>query len=156
MIQIVIDPQYEGPTILEWGTSSRNVEDEFVEVSWGNTKQEIVQLEHLSDCNFRLFVHDAEAQERAASSLDDGIQLDCVIMATAKQALNARKSYDWRNFSDGKPISLTRSILTRMSADALRNGKESVLTQFAGDFASETGINPIDADVLLRLRVLKG
>jgi len=156
MIQIVIDPKYEGPTIIQWGTSSRNVEDEFVEVSWGNTKQEIVQLERLSDCNFRLHVPDAEAQERAAVSLDDSLQLDSVVMATAKQALNTRKSYDWRNFSDGKPISLTRSILTKMSADTLRSGKEPVLAQFAGDFASDNGINPIDADVLLRLQVLRG
>lgn len=155
MIQIVIDPQYNGPTILEWGISSRNVEDEFVEVLWGNTKQEIVQLECLQDCNFRLFVPDAEARERAAASLDSDVQLDGVIMATAKQALNARKSYDWRNFSNDKPISLTRSILTKMSADALRNGREPILAQFAGDFACETGINPIDADVLLRLQVLK-
>ncbi len=156
MIQIVIDPAYKGPTILDWGESSRHVEDEYVEVQWGNTKQEIIQLEHLSDCNFRLFVPDAEAEERAAAALEDDPELDSSIMATAKLALNQRKSYDWRNFSDNKPLNLTRSILTKISADAIRRGKESALTRFASDFTSEDGINPIDADVLLRLQVLKG
>ncbi len=156
MIQIVIDPKYAGPTILDWGISSRNVEDEFVEVRWGNTKQEIVQLERLSDCNFRLFVPDAAAQERAATTLGDDLQLDQTIIAAAKLALNTRKAYDWRNFLEGKPPSLTRSILTRMSVDAIRRGKRSALAEFASDFASEDGINPIDADVLLRLQVLKG
>jgi|SRR5208282_628849 len=156
MIQIVINPEYAGPTILDWGVSSRTVEDKFVEVRWGNTKQEINQLERLSDCNFRLFVPDKAAQDKAALSLGDDVQLDQTTINTAKLALNARKSYDWRGFSDGKPTSLTRSILTRMSADALRKGRESVLADLVGDFALEGGINPIDADVLLRLRVLKG
>jgi hypothetical protein len=157
MIQIVIDPKYGGPTILEWETTSlHSVTDKFVEVRWGNTKQEIVQIERLSDCNFRLFVPDTAAQERAAAALGDDLQLDQTIISTAKLALNTRKSYDWRNFLEGKPPSLTRSILTRMSADAIRRGKKSVLAELAGDFAFENGINPIDADVLLRLMVLKG
>jgi hypothetical protein len=156
MIQIVINPEYNGPTILDWGTSSRNVEDEFVEVKWENTRQEINQLESLSDCNFRLFVPDTDAQERAAISLEEDLDLSITLMASAKLALNARKAYDWRNFTDDKPLPLTRNILARMTADTLRKGKEPVLAQFAGDFASENGINPIDADVLLRLQVLKG
>jgi len=155
MIQIVIDPKYDGPTILDHGTA-RYVEDEFVEVRWGNTKQELAQLERLSDCNFRLFVPDTAAQERAATSLGDDIQLDQAVILTARLALNTRKTYDWRNFLTGKPVSLTRSILTKMSADALRKGRPSALAEFAGDFAPENGINPIDADVLLRLTVLKG
>ena len=155
MIQIVIDPKYDGPTILDHGTA-RYVEDEFVEVRWGNTKQELAQLERLSDCNFRLFVPDTATQERAATSLGDDIQLDQAVILTARLALNTRKTYDWRNFLTGKPVSLTRSILTKMSADALRKGRPSALAEFAGDFAPENGINPIDADVLLRLTVLKG
>jgi hypothetical protein len=154
MIQIVIDPKYDGPTILDWGISSRDVEDEFVEVRWGNTKQELTQLERLSDCNFRLFVPDTAAQERAATSLGDDIQLDQTVISTAKLALNARKTYDWRNFLEGKPLSLTRSILTKMSADALRKGRSSALADLVGDFTLENGINPIDTDVLLRLRML--
>lgn len=154
MIQIVIDSEYAGPTILDWGSSSRNVEDKFIDVRWGNTKQEIVQLERLPDCNFRLFVIDDVAQERAATTLGDDLQLNQTVIATAKLALNTRKSYDWRKFLEGKPPSLTRSILTRMSADAVRRGKKSALAEFASDFAPEDGINPIDADVLLRLRVL--
>jgi len=153
MIQIVIDPKYDGPTILDHGTA-RYVEDEFVEVRWGNTKQELAHLERLSDCNFRLFVPDTAAQERAATSLGDDIQLDQTVILTARLALNTRKTYDWRNFLTGKPVSLTRSILTKMSADALRKGRPTALADLAGDFASENGINPIDADVLLRLRVL--
>src|SRR5208283_4693680 len=153
MIQIVIDPKYDGPTILDHGTA-RYVEDEFVEVRWGNTKQELAQLERLSDCNFRLFVPDTAAQERAATSLGDDTQLDQAVILTARLALNTRKTYDWRNFLTGKPVSLTRSILTKMSADALRKGRPSALADLAGDFASENGINPIDADVLLRLKVL--
>ncbi len=156
MIQIVINPEYTGPTILEWGTSSRNVEDEFVEIAWGNTKQEITQLERLTDCNFRLNVPDAAMQERAAISLQSDLDLNVTLMSAAKLALNGRKSYDWRNFADDKPLPLTRSILTKMSADSLRRGREPLLAQFADTFASENGINPIDADVLLRLKVLKG
>jgi hypothetical protein len=156
MIQIVIDPKYDGPTILNWGIASRDVEDEFVEVRWGNTKQELTQLERLPDCNFRLFVPDAAAQERAAATLGDDIQLDQAVISTAKLALNTRKTYDWRNFLEGKPLSLTRSILTKISADALRKGRPSALADLVGDFALENGINPIDADVLLRLRVLRG
>lgn len=156
MIQIVIDPEYKGPTILDWGGSSHHVEDEFIEVQWGNTKQEIVQLEHQPDCSFRLFVPDFETQERTAASLKDDLELTSSIMATAKLALNERRSYDWRNFSDEKSLNFTRGILTKLSADAIRRGKESALTRFTSDFVSENGINPTDADVLLRLGVLKG
>jgi hypothetical protein len=93
--------------------------------------------------------------ERAATALGQPYVFDTGLLATALTSLTSRKAYNWRAFSEGVGTAITRSLITRLSAGAIRKGVTPRLANIASECLIE-GINPIDADVLLRLRVLRG
>ena len=157
MIQeIVIDPTYKGPDIIDQQYSLRKIEDKVIDVRWLNTKSEITLLSRFSDLNFRLHVSDIAMQEKTAITFGLPVEYDRNTLNTAFLALNSRKSYDWRNFTADKPHTYTRNLLIRLAADALRRGNLNPLTEIVGSFVQKSSISPVDADVMLRLKALQG
>lgn len=154
MVELRINPQYSGPTILELDSIIADVQGA-VEVRWQGTKAEYSTLEHYPKRVFILHVQDLPAMERAATALGQPYVFDTGLLATALTSLTSRKAYNWRAFSEGVGTAITRSLITRLSAGAIRKGVTPRLANIASECLIE-GINPIDADVLLRLRVLRG
>jgi hypothetical protein len=154
MVDIKVNPSYAGPTILELASVLADVQGP-VDVRWQGTRAEYHALEN---CNGRLFVlhvQDLAAMERAATALGNPYTFETSLLATALSSLTSRKAYNWRAFSDGVGTAVTRSLLTRLSAGAIRKGLIPRMANIASECIIE-GTNPIDADVLLRLRVLRG
>jgi hypothetical protein len=156
MIQIVVDKGFEGSDIIDHQHDLRNIEGDTIDLRWQNTKPEIALLNKFSDLNFRLHVPDISTQERTATTFGLPMEFDRNTINAAYLALNTRKSYDWRNFVEGRSHIAARNILIRLAADALRSGKRSSLALIVDNFAKKSAINPADADILLRLKVLKG
>ncbi len=153
MVSIKIDSTYAGPTILELDAIIADVQG-VVEVRWQGTKAEYVTLEHYPKRAFILHVQDLPAMERAATALGQPYAFDASLLATTFTSLTSRKAYNWRSFVDGIGVTLTRSLITRISAGAIRKGTTPRLAKIASECILEN-VNPIDADVLLRLRVLQ-
>ena len=154
MVEIHVNPTYSGPTLLELAPIMDDVQGT-VEVRWNGTKEERTLLGKFPGRAVRLMVPDLPAMERAATTLGLPYGFDTALLTTALTSLTSRKAYNWRSFSDSVGTNLTRSILTRLSAGAIRKGVTPRLANIASECLIE-GINPIDADVLLRLRVLRG
>ena len=114
MIEIVIDADYTGPDIIDQQYSLRKIEDKVIDVRWLNTKSEIALLGRFFDLDFRLHVADIVMQEKTAITLGLPVEYDSNTLNTAFLALNSRKSYDWRNFTEGKPHTYTHNILIRL------------------------------------------
>jgi len=124
-------------------------------VRWQGTKAEYRALETCNDHKFILHVQDLAAMERAATALGNPYTFETALLATALTSLTSRKAYNWRVFSDGVGTAVTRSLLTHLSAGAIRKGMMWGGAIIASECILEN-VNPIDADVLLRLRVLRG
>lgn len=71
-------------------------------------------------------------------------------MHEGKAALTSRKNQMWRTFV--KEHGKSQSTLIRAVADSIRNGNVPKATASIVSDVINLGINPIDADVLLRLR----
>jgi len=157
MIEIVIDPKFTGPSIIDQQFVLRNIQDDVIELRWSNKREEIAVLNRFLDLNFRFFVSDALMQEKSAITLGLPVEFENNTMNEAKLALNTRKSYDWRKFCEQRSHVYTRNLLIRIAADSLRKGKESCLAAVVADLAKKSGINLVeDADILLRLKALQG
>lgn len=153
MVELVINPKFFGPSILELDPVLGDVQGT-VEVKWHGTKEERAVLHKYEDRVFRLMVPDLPAMERAASALGVPLKFETALLTAALTSLTSRKAYNWRAFSDEMGPSITRSILTRLSAGAIRKGIIPKMANVASEVIIE-GINPIDADVLLRLRAMQ-
>lgn len=154
MIDIKVSPEYSGPTILELESLIADVQG-VIEVRWQGSKAECLALEKYPQRMFILNVQDMSAMERTATALGQPYVFETSLLATALTSLTSRKAYNWRSFSDGVGTAVTRSLLTRISAGAIRKGVIPRLANIASECLIES-VNPIDADVLLRLRVLRG
>jgi hypothetical protein len=152
--KISINPQYSGPTILELDAVVADIQGA-VEVRWQGTKAEYAALDRHPKRTFILHVQDLPAYDSAATRLGLRYVFDAALLANAFTALTSRKAYNWRSFVDGVGTAVTRSLITRISAGAIRKGKTPRLAIIASECLIES-VNPIDADVLLRLRVLRG
>jgi hypothetical protein len=151
---IQVNPTYSGPTILELSTVMADVQGT-VEVKWQGSKEERAALQKFADRKFVLFVSDLPAMERAATTLGRALVFDNALLATALTSLTSRKAYNWRSFTEGIGTAVTRSLLTRLSAGALRKGVTPRIANIASECIIDN-VNPVDADVLLRLKVLRG
>lgn len=156
MVELRVNPEFHGPTILELDSVIANVQGP-VEVRWQGTKAEYAALERYPRNKFVLYVPDLPGMERAATVLGQPYILDTALLVTAHSSLASRKAYNWRNLINDSfgPI-IARGIIVRLAAGAIRLGKPP---RFLAKIASEClldGVNAIDADVLLRLRYLRG
>jgi hypothetical protein len=77
------------------------------------------------------------------------------LLNDAKLALNRRKLYNWRGFTSDVGLPAARMVLTKLAADSIRKGDNPKLAPIVKDCLLG-GVSPVDADVLLRLKVLQG
>jgi hypothetical protein len=154
VVDIRVGEQFEGrPTINDMEHVIDEVEGA-VEVRWTNTRQELALLDKFIDRDFILFVKDASALEKTTISLGKVIQVKEHVLEAGITALNHRKQYNWRGFTYEVGANTSRAVLAKMSADSIRDGGCPRLADVAKRCLLE-GINPIDADVLLRLEVVR-
>lgn len=154
MLELVVDSNYNGPSLQELAPVLANVEGT-VNVRWTNTREERVLLDSNRARNFKLFVVDPAMMERTASALGLRYSFDLKTREQAKLVLANRKNYNWRQFIDDVGPTVCRSIITRIASDAARQGVKPKLANIARECLLE-GISVIDADVLLRLSYLRG
>lgn len=153
MIDIVVDPAFNGPNILDLEFSLSEISAPMVDVRWTNTKPEFyVFQKYKGKKSFRLHVADLGQQERASAFLGKSLPLDKSIIERGKHSIN---SGNWREYANELGASVTRSVVTKIAADAIREGRTVKLAKVASDCQTRN-INPVDADVLFRLRVLQG
>lgn len=154
MVEILINPKFFGPSILELDPVLVDVQG-IVEVKWHGTKEERAVLHKHEDRSFRLMVTDLPAMERAATALGLPLKFETALLTAALTSLTSRKAYNWRNFvsEEFNPV-IARSIVTRLAAGAVRKGMTPSLALIASECLID-GVNAVDADVLLRLRELQ-
>jgi len=153
VIEITIDSEFKGPSILELQSSIPHIEAGIViDVKWSNTKPEFYLLQKLKHSHkFCLHVVDLQAMERAASFLGQTLKLDTSIIEKGKRSLN---STGWRDYASELGTAVARSVMTKIAADNVRRGNRVNFISVARDTLLD-GINPVDADVLFRLRNTK-
>ena len=151
MVEIQINPDFKGPTILELEPILGDIQGT-PQVRWQGTRAEFLTLEQ-HPRKFILHVPDITAMEKTATMLGNEYTFDSAILQQAFQALTGRQA-SWRSFCEGVGPAVTRSLLIRISARAIRKGQGQIHAKIASESLIE-GVNPIDADILLRIRVLK-
>jgi len=154
MIDIVVDSKFSGPKLIDLEPVIDMIAGP-IEARWTNSKTDQAILEQYRERSFKLYVEDLTMMERTATSLGLNYVLDLGVYQSALAALIHQKVSNWRAFAEGVGTSVSRSLLTRLSADSVRKGDRPRLAAIATECVLD-GINPCDADVLLRLSAMRG
>jgi hypothetical protein len=149
-VEIVLDAEYGGPDIFELAPTIPEIADKTVKLRWANSKDEIHALAPF-DRSFVLCVRDSSVLDRAVATFGKRLKISPSVLERAKFVLTDKKGYDWRNFAGELRETSPRHLLLKLAADAVRKGIQPSLAEIAGKVLSD-GINPIDADILMRLR----
>lgn len=150
MIKIIQEEKYEGPSILELASNIPDITDDTIDIRWANSKDEIAALGQYNR-NFVLHVADSHIRDRTFATFGKRLRIPLNVLERAKFVLADKKGYDWRNFAGELKDTSPRYLLLKLAADAIRKGIQPSLAEIAGKVLSD-GIEPIDADVLMRLR----
>jgi hypothetical protein len=151
MINLIVQ-QFDGPTIIDLAPILHLIEGT-VNVHWMNSHAEQILIEKHRGRDFLLHVDNLTIMEKSATALGLNYVLDSNVYQSGLAALIHQKIANWRAFTEGVGSSVSRSILTRLSADSIRKGGRPRLAAIAAESVLEN-MNPIDADVLLRIAAL--
>jgi hypothetical protein len=149
MIKIEVDPKYHGPTITELSSTLANIPDNPLKVSWRGSKDEARLFGEHPERDFVLCVPSLTEMSQAAFQFGAAIQMGETIIDTGRDALVAKKKYNWKEFTGNIGPSVTRSLLVKLAAEALRDGSQPKLTSVVIEILQGKA-NPSDADVLVR------
>lgn len=152
--QLTIRQDFNGPTILELEPVLAEIQG-IIEIRWEGTQAELVALRRHRDRHFNLIVADIQAMERAATATGTNLNLDPAFVESVKLALISRKGNNWRMMADDMGPGVTRALVTKLSADSIRRGNKPKLARITTEVICD-GINGLDAEILLRLRNLRG
>lgn len=155
MLELKINHDFHGPSIVELEPVLGDIQDDMVEVLWSHTPREIAVLRGHPEKSFTLFVRDIQMMERAAEQLGLPVKFDLNTLETGKLALISRIQ-KWDEFSKGVGASVSRGILLKLVSRSIERGGH--LPEFAvlmNDILFE-GVSPLEADVHLRLHKLRG
>lgn len=153
---IVIDKDFEGPSLKELVSIMDEITEDPVRISWGNSHDEVSLLRSYSSKRFTLYVDGFPAKDRAIAALGLSLDPPKPVLEKAKDSLNNPQKYDWRGFvndSQGGPS--PKWLLVKLAADSLRKGSRPALAELISPILLG-GISIVDADVLLRLKVKSG
>jgi len=152
---IVIDEDFEGPSLKELVSIMDEITEDPVKISWGNTHDEIALLRFYSTKRFTLYVDGFPAQDRAIAALGLSLDPPKPVLDKAKDSLNNQAKYDWRNFCDeSKGGPSPKWLVLKLAADSLRKGNRPALAEIISPILLG-GISIVDVDVLLRLKLRK-
>jgi hypothetical protein len=158
MVQIEVNSKFfeECPSLSEIEPSMDNIApDELIEAKWGNSKPEREVLNRHKNRQFKLYVSDLPAKERATATLELPLNLDANLVGNGRVALVNRKLYNWREFTRNVGPAVSKHILLKIAADEIRNGNKPKLAYIVKDVFLD-GVTPGNVDTLLRLRILRG
>ncbi len=153
MLSLRIEDSFKGLTVIEW--EPLLADNPRVEALWGNSKQEVDVLRRYPDNDFDLVVPDLMAMERAATLLGLPLVVEAALVNRGLYQLNKPDGV-WREFAAQTGPNLSRGLVTRATARALRSGKagnkdlnslRKVLVESYLD-----NVSPVEADVLFGLR----
>jgi hypothetical protein len=150
-VEIVVNKDFEGPSILELTDIIPGIE-EAVRVDWANSRDEIATILRFPEKKFILYVRDFAMRDRTVSSLGLFLKLEEPVVARAWNTLAYPKDYDWRNFcKQNEHGPATCNILLKLAADSLRRGNRPAVADLIEPLFLG-GISVLDIDVLLRLK----
>lgn len=152
---IVIDEDFEGPTLKELVSIMDDITEDPIKIRWHNSHEEISVLRS-SQKVFTLYVDDFPAKDRAIAALGLPLDQPKLILDKAKDSLNSPQKYDWRGFcEDSKGNPAPKWLLVKLAADSLRKGNKPALAEIISPILLG-GVSIVDADVLLRLKARNG
>ena len=151
--EIVINPEFQGPTILEIESVLDNVQDP-IEVSWANSSTELSILQKYRNRHFILVVPDLNTMERTACLTGNTFKLDASLIENTKTSLISKKGYNWRSTTEDLGMGVSRAIITKVSADSIRKGKRPIIASILSELFCD-GVSSLDTDVLLRLKFMR-
>lgn len=157
MIEIRIDPDYVGMTLLE---VLPMIEDDhaFITVRWNNTRDEIEALRNRRYEHITLVVSDQAAMVEAAQANGLRFCFDPVTAKRGESSLNDITVSNWRGFAralgsnPAASATAARGLLIEMANRNLRHGGRSLRFRAVLDGVLFAGVAPADMDVLLGLR----
>jgi len=125
-----------------------------IEVRWGGTKGELLLLEkwESSDRTFTLYVKNQDLHDKTCSSVGGILSIPLETVEQGKKTLASKKEQSWRGMIGDMSQVKANTILTRIVSNAIQNGKKPRACVSIIHDCLHNGVNPLDADVLLRLR----
>jgi hypothetical protein len=150
MIDIVIERDFTGPSLLDLEPILDTITAPSIVVRWHNSKAEQHLIRRHRDRNFVLMINDIPAMEAVVNALNLPIKLTPEYLEQVKMSLVSRKNYNWRSSS----IEARKSIITKLASEALRKGDKPKLSKVVTRCLLD-GVSAMDADVLLRLAAMK-
>ena len=136
MVEVAVDPKFYGPTILELESILNDIQEKVIKVKWLNSRQEQCVLEHHKHLSFLLYVVDLNTMDKVSSQFGVPCKIDANLVASARDALLNIQLYDWRQFSGSQGSGMSKSLVTRVAADAIRLGKKPKLAYVAKGISS--------------------
>lgn len=151
-VSFKVAPDFHGPTLPELQSVLVDLPDP-VEVRWTGSRQDLVALERSASRILILVVPDAEAMERATWVLGVGLTMSPADYDATRASLVNRDQQTWRTRVDDLGHARGTMLLCKLVADALRAGRKQgpTITGIARECVLDR-LDPVDADVLLRLR----
>jgi hypothetical protein len=149
MISIEVDPKFHGPTVAELASTLADIPDNPLKVSWRGSKEEARLFSEHPERDFVLCVPSLAEMSQAAFQFGASIRMGNAILDGGKDALADKKKYNWREFANDAGPSVTRSLVVKLAADAIRAGLKPKLTTVAAEVLQGRA-NASDADVLIR------
>lgn len=148
--EIRID-SFDGPTLLELAPVIDEIPDP-IEARWAGTPAEFLFLAKVTNRSLILYVQDFHAQDRITLHLGAPIVFEKGLIERGRQSLTAQKpQVPWREFCEALGHTRSSLLLTKLVADSIRAGRKPITSGIAVATILE-GVNPADADILLRLK----
>ncbi len=152
MFAVAVDPEFHGPTLDELEPILEDLPSP-IEVRWTGSATDYLLLErHHRDRRLLLKVADQDLADRTLWTLGGKFPLGKEAIEAAKKALTNQASQTWRADMDRTSPTRGSLLLIRVVGDSLRSGKKPQAAMSIARDCLFQGVNPADADVLMRLR----
>lgn len=150
--RVVVDDEDHHLTLSELDPVLEDIKDP-VEVHWSGSKEDLLLWEKWRERTFVLYVPSASAADRARWVTGTPLDLPPAEVESAKKDISARTGSAWR--ARAAEIGSARGVLllASVTGGSIRAGKNPRSTLSVVSDCLFRGVNPVDLDVLLRLRV---
>lgn len=150
-----VDPDYMGPTLRELLPILGDLPQP-IEIRWLGTPEDNRLYTRHNNLMFSFIAPNCEVAEKALWAHGGSLNLPPEDFEAARKALSSRNSSSWRITSDGLGHARSMLLLTKVVGDAIRSGKKPNVSTIATIDCLFNKVNPIDVDVLIRLRSSQG
>ena len=151
---VVVDGAFAGPPIADL-LPVLDVLPDPIEVRWEGTPLELHAYETHKGRAFQFMVKDTKVLDKTLWALGGSVPLTDGEADTARTALVTRSGLDWRSSLEDQGYIRGMLTLTKLVGDSLRSGKQPAAACRVAIDCLIGGVNPVDADLLMRLRTKK-